>query len=237
MSSTLVHGFLYGANLPLRWFRLPLLLATVGLSGVCIAVGIQAIRGANHLEKLLSELASQDNVVIKYDMHDIRILSDILTAVAILLAVSALSFALMLSVDWIKSLRRPSTTPTSMKEKMPSIVVPVSTRSLHLQSIILAFLSIWLLALLIPTTIIVRTKSAHVSVFLDSPMESVTPSQLMPDPIYWDYPFLRCLAAAPWFSFIFAFPATIITIIAAHFAPKAQRLDRHTMMDKEQFGS
>lgn len=31
-------------DLPLRWLRLPLLLATTGLAAVCIAVGVQAIR-------------------------------------------------------------------------------------------------------------------------------------------------------------------------------------------------
>lgn len=46
--------WLHFRSLPLVWLRLPLLLATFGLSGVCIAVAVQAIHGYVTTKALLS---------------------------------------------------------------------------------------------------------------------------------------------------------------------------------------
>ncbi|KAI0340451.1 hypothetical protein BDW22DRAFT_1360427 [Trametopsis cervina] len=189
------------ASLPLKWIRLPLYMATVGLSAVMIAVGANSVKGIHHLEETLSQLSAQEGVALDFDMTDIESLSILLIVIGILMAFTGLFAALILINDWIRTFRvRPQT-------KYP--FTPRSTRTLLAQTYILAFMSVWAMSVLIPTTVFARTRNAMVHVQGD-PNAPVAHT----DARYWDYGFLRCLAAAPWFTFIFSVPATIATACA-----------------------
>jgi len=194
-----------GHILPLRWLRLPLLISTFALSCVCIAVGAQALVRSSQLEIALNSEAQSTGAMIIFDMNDIKNTTIVLTIVASSLALTSLIFSLSLSYDWIRHLLRSK--PTRSQEKMdPSRQsgttqhVPFSTNTLGLQASLLSFLSVWMFAVLIPSTILSRTGSAHLKVTgFNGPnlsLDIVTR--------YWDYGFLRCLAAAPWFSLIFS---------------------------------
>jgi len=220
-----------GHVLPLRWLRLPLLMATLGLSCVCIAVGAQALDLGSKLEMALNSEALRTGTTIVFDMNDIKGTSIVLTIVASLLALSSLFFSFSLSYDWICHLLRPKSSSTSTRSQLEEKIghssesdqldttiqnAPFSTRTLGLQTLVLSFLSVWIFAVLIPSTLFSRTRSAHLTI--TGPVASVA-SQLSLgiDTMYWDYGFLRCLAAAPWFSLIFSLPASIVTWVAWKF--------------------
>jgi len=203
-----------GHLLPLRWLRLPLLILTLGLSCVCIAVGGQALDMSSKLEMILNTEASRVGSTIMFDMNDIKGTTIVLTMVASLLALFSLIFSISLSYDWIRHLLRRNSTRSQEKmdssEQLDIQHVPFSTRTLGLQALVLSFLSVWIFAVLIPSTLFSRTRSAHLTV------TGLLASQLTLEitTLYWDYGFLRCLASAPWFSLIFSLPASIVTWIA-----------------------
>jgi len=110
-----------------------------------------------------------------------------------------------LCFDWITAL---FTTPGSRSRTY------LSTKTLFSQGLVLSFLCLWLFTVLIPTTVFVRTRHAKVS---DS--TNMLPENLATvDTVYWNIGFLRCLAAAPWFSFIAAFPTAIVALCASRLA-------------------
>jgi len=196
-----------------RWLRLPLLGATLGLSCVCVAVGAQALDHSSRLAPRLPDQAQSTGSTIMFDMNDVKATSAVLTTVASLLALSSLLFSVTLVIDWITHLFRPQPkkyVKECSEEALASAVrLPLSTRTLGFQTAALSFLTLWLLVVLIPSTLFVRTRSAHLTIQNNT-------SMTLPfvDTRYWDYGFLRCLGAAPWFSFIFSLPASVITWVA-----------------------
>jgi hypothetical protein len=64
--------------------------------------------------------------------------------------------------------------------------LPLSTRTLGFQTAVLSFLTVWLFAVLIPSTIFVRTRSAHLTIQNNTTM--VVP---FVDARYWDYGFCK----------------------------------------------
>jgi len=220
MFPTTFQSHLSAHNLPLRWLRVPLLLATLGLSAVCIAVGAQAIRGTMRLESNIKSHASQDGVELDFDMQDVRSVTIVLTTVAVLLATASLACITLLVSDWTIALFRYS--PNDPKTRTGSHQdQPISTSSLRIQSAVLSFLTVWLFATLIPTTRFVRTRSAMITSNAPIPSSLAT----FADPLYWNYGFLRCLAAAPWFSFMAAFPTVLVTICAYVVAKRLRKQD------------
>jgi len=141
---------------------------------------------------------------------DIRAATDVLLAVVLLVAiVSGLSLVTLLW-DWASLLFSPTST---------SPITPrTSSKTLKLQSILFSILAVALVSVLIPTTIFVRVR--HAKVF-DGNGVMVLPENLEVDTTYWAYGFIRCLAAAPWFTFIAFFPTTTVTI----FASKLRQVD------------
>ena len=77
----------------------------------------------------------------------------------------------------------------SSKDGGQVIKWPFSTRTLRIQSYVYTFLCIWLVSVLIPTTFIVRNKSAKITVISNDNKASAMASVLMVDPLYWDYGF------------------------------------------------
>jgi len=224
---SLTSAFQTSHLLPLRWMRLPLLIATVGLSCVCIAVGAQALDKSTKLENNFMALAQTTSSSAMFDMNDIKTTSIVLTLVASLIALTSVFFAVALGFDWIMHLLRPTPIAyTTGKERsssadeaapvQPPIRLPFSTRTLVFQTLLLSFLSIAILAVLIPSTILARTGSGHLAIQGES-------TDFLFDARYWDYGFLRCLAAAPWFTLVFSAPASAVTWIAWKYSPKFLR--------------
>ncbi|KAF8476483.1 hypothetical protein JB92DRAFT_1879835 [Gautieria morchelliformis] len=213
--------------LPLRWLRVPLLLATVGLSCVCIAVGAQALDRSTQLENSIRQTAMNTGAVITFDMNDIKSTTIVLTLVACLLAIVSFVSSTALIYDWLARLLAPQRDSASgakarsldsddeKAHMAPPAPLPFSTRTLRIQTIALVFLSVWLLAVLIPSTLFSRTRSAHLNI----QQRSSSHSPVFVDPVYWDYGFLRCLAAAPWFSLVFSAPASAVTWVAWKYSP------------------
>jgi len=198
---------------PLRWLRLPLLGATLGLSCVCVAVGAQALDKSSKLEKSLTAQAQTTGSIIMFDLNDVKATSAVLTTVASLLALSSLLSSVALMIDWITHLFRPqpkNNVKECSEEALPSAMrLPLSTRTLGFQTVALSFLTLWLVVVLIPSTIFVRTRSAHLTI-----QNNTLITLPFVDTRYWDYGFLRCLGVAPWFSCIFSLPASVITWVA-----------------------
>lgn len=88
---------------------------------------------------------------------DVRSVVYVLTVIAILLGFFAIICALLLSFDWAVAILQFYTRIQKSDSKLPR-----STRYLLFQSIVLSFLTMSLLCVLIPTTIIVRRHSANV---------------------------------------------------------------------------
>ncbi|KAF9054897.1 hypothetical protein BJ165DRAFT_743042 [Panaeolus papilionaceus] len=166
----------------------------------------------------------QLNAVISFDMNDIRATSVVLTVFASLLTLASAAFTLILIFDIFHLLLRSTSPKTSPNEKQfaeseaptsPVTPLPLSTRTLYAQTLLLGILSVAMISVLIPSTIFSRTGSGHLVV----QQETVTiPVSFAIDVVYWDYGFFRCLAAAPWFSMAVSLPATAITWVAWRFS-------------------
>jgi len=120
---------------------------------------------------------------------DIKATTAVLTTAASLLALSSLGFSVALVIDWIRYLCSPRP-KLSAKEGDDEEVfdspsrIPFSTRTLGFQTVTLSFFTVWLLAVLIPSTVFVRTRSAHLTIQTTTLM--TLPSV---DTKYWDYGF------------------------------------------------
>ena len=123
---------------------------------------------------------------------DIKGTTIVLTIVASLLALSSLLFFFSLSYDWIRHILGPKSTRT--QEKMDSSDqlayqhAPFSTRSLGFQTLVLSFLSVWMFAVLIPSTLFSRTGSAHLTIIGSDAFQL----SLEIDTEYWAYGFCEC---------------------------------------------
>lgn len=118
----------------------------------------------------------------------------VLTLVGFLLAIVSSVFSISLACDFIAHSRaRPDITAKERdvdgdEEKVHIVQrLAFSTRTLRFQTITLSFLSVWLLTVLIPSTLFSRTGSAHLTIQNNSPA-----SMVFVDPVYWDYGFCEC---------------------------------------------
>lgn len=82
----------------------------------------------------------------------------------------------------------------SSSEQLTSTIQrpPFSTRTLGFQTLVLSFLSVWIFAVLVPSTLFSRTRSAHVTVeelgFAASQMSPI----VVIDTQYWGFGFCEC---------------------------------------------
>jgi hypothetical protein len=170
----------------------------------------ESFHRSNKLEMILNSEALRTGTMIMFDMNgwfslinvilhflnllpaDIKSTTIVLTIVASLLALSSLIFSISLSYDWICHLLRPESTMSQEKmdsfgDKLTIQYPPFSTRTLGLQTIVFSFLSVWIFAVLIPSTLFSRTRSAHITITrleFDAFIEISTK--------YWDYGFCEC---------------------------------------------
>lgn len=124
---------------------------------------------------------------------DIKAIMAVLTTTASLLAFTSLVFSITLAFDWILHVFRPQVKPGAITKEWSSeescaAMLPLSTRTLGLQTITLSFLTLCLFAILIPSTFIVRTHSAHLTT------QNNMPTSI--DVRYWDYGFRKHAAGS-----------------------------------------
>lgn len=175
------------------------------------------------MEKSIREMAQSTGTTIMFDMNgtiplkpvqicmrrglhalsDIKSSSIVLTLVAFLMVITSSVFSVSLTSDFVSHLRRPqdhnNTKVRSLdgddEKTQVTRRLPFSTRTLPYQTICLSFLSVWLLGVLIPSTLFSRTGSAHLTI-----MGSSLNSSVSVDPVYWDYGFCTCLRCPVSFS-------------------------------------
>ncbi|TFK32358.1 hypothetical protein BDQ12DRAFT_692554 [Crucibulum laeve] len=92
-------------------------------------------------------------------------------------------------------------------------------RRLRLQSLLLAFLSTWLFATLVPFTHFVRTRRAKISAFLgglaipDQTVQSVE-AQMGTTSVYRHINYLKLVAILMWFTLLFSIIASVVLFMA-----------------------
>jgi hypothetical protein len=121
---------------------------------------------------------------------DIRSACIVLTIFASFLALVSLVFSIALAYDWIRYLMRPKGHRGIVEKEHPDDAArpPFSTRTLNWQTILLSFLSLWMLAILIPSTVLSRVGVGRIEV-----NNGQLPGTFFIDTRYWDYGFCRSL--------------------------------------------
>jgi len=124
---------------------------------------------------------------------DIKATTAILTLVACLLVVSSFTFSLTLLIDWVKFLTRPRPKANDQEWSGEEVLesarrLPLSTRTLGIQTAVMSCLAVWLIAVLVPSTLFARTRSAHLNVRGNTSTD--LPFGI--DTRYWDYGFRKC---------------------------------------------
>ncbi|KAF8643449.1 hypothetical protein AX16_009005 [Volvariella volvacea WC 439] len=95
-----------------------------------------------------------------------------------------------------------------------------SARALLIQAMALGFCSLWLFATQIPLTVFFATRQAGVTAAIgrvELPQEIIAALEaaLGATSVYREIGYLRLLAILPWFTFLFAFVASAVLIVAA----------------------
>lgn len=200
-----------GRNLPLKVPRLALLLWTCAWGIIGGSVGLNSVIKRNQLvsriKKTVSGLLS--NVKMNIDTHDLEDSGIVLAVGCAVLA--AISFLWILLLLWdIFRFRKNSN----------STRVPISTRSLPLQWISLAFMSIWLFACLIPVTYYAAHGSATTTAFLNGQQLPASFVQTASASLgikanYWSMKFVRIQIIPPWFTWASCVITTVVLFLAS----------------------
>ncbi|KAJ7916809.1 hypothetical protein B0H13DRAFT_1997115 [Mycena leptocephala] len=103
----------------------------------------------------------------------------------------------------------------------------ISTRTLPLQYLSLAFLAVWLFATQIPLSLFVSTRSVQVSAFINGIKISdgfvkTVERALGTKTRYKDYDYLNLLAILPWFAFLFTLAAAVVSFLASSHARRGK---------------
>ncbi|KDQ53966.1 hypothetical protein JAAARDRAFT_49575 [Jaapia argillacea MUCL 33604] len=191
------------AATPLRLPRLVVLLLACVFGVVSFALGIDAIVQSNQ-QKALVRRSVPKGTVVHIDTEDILSAGGVMTAACGLLGLFSFFFAFTLLAPRLLS---------------SNVNPPISTRTLPLQSRILAFLTIFILATEIPVSIFVAKREAKVTAFIgkiqlpDSIIQSVEKS-LGVTRVYHELKYLRNIAILPWVAFLLALIATVLSYLA-----------------------
>ncbi|KAH7345081.1 hypothetical protein B0J17DRAFT_624320 [Rhizoctonia solani] len=184
-------------SLPLRTPRLFLLGLTWALGVVGAAAGLNAIVKRNHQVATIKEAVAALRITVFVNTDDILRSGIVLAVGCLLLALVTSIFIGLLVLDSIK----------------PPASNPISTRTLGLQSGLLAFLTIWLFASTGGAAVAAYTGGIKVP---DS-LVHATEARLGFSRVYWDqlYDVVRILTIAPWITFFFALITTIVSFVAS----------------------
>ncbi|KAI0366031.1 hypothetical protein BV20DRAFT_698427 [Pilatotrama ljubarskyi] len=199
------------ANVPYRIARLASLFLTFAFGVIGFAMGINALVKSNNQKDLVKREAPL-GAQVDVNTDDIFDVGCVVTAVCAALAVVSLaSLALLLFAR--------STTASN---------VPLSTRTLPIQALLLSFLTIWLFASLVPMTDFVANREAKVTatlggVQLQPSVIKAVEQSLGVTSVYHEIDYLRLAVILPWIAFLFAAISSALSLAAArrarHVAP------------------
>jgi len=184
---------------------LVLLGLTWALAVVGAAAGLNAIVKRNDQVATIKNAVSVLKIAVNVDTNNLLRSGIVLAVGCLLLAITTSIFILLLLLDTRKS---------------TSSTVPISTRTLPIQSALLAFLTLWLFATLVAVTKIAAHGSANVHAYsggveLPDSLVKATEARLGFSRVYWDQLYVRILTIAPWFTFLSALITTIVTFLAS----------------------
>ncbi|KAJ8454556.1 hypothetical protein ONZ45_g19258 [Pleurotus djamor] len=213
------------SSVPLRIPRIAALSLTFALSVIASSAGLNSLIKSRQSQ---SSLASKvpPPTVIEIDISDVRRTGIIATVVCLLSAL--LSFAFIVIIALPLNYRSTST--------------PLSTRTLRLQWLLLAFLAVFLFAVQVPFTLFFATRSASIRAFvgnLELPQSVIqtVQSQLGVSSVYKDIDYLRLTAVFPWLAFGSLLVSIAVTIAAIYRARApasfAQDAPGSTMSEKQ----
>ncbi|CAE6457947.1 hypothetical protein ACGC1H_001733 [Rhizoctonia solani] len=207
------------SSLPLRTPRLFLLGLTWALSVVGAAAGLNAIVKRNDQVTSIKQAVAALRINVFVNTNDILRPGIVLAVGCLLLAIVTSIFIGLLVLD---SLKPPGTNP-------------ISTRTLGVQTGLLAFLTIWIFASLVAVTKFAATGSAAVAAYtggirVPDSLVHATEARLGFSRVYWDQLYVRILTVAPWVTFLFALITTIVSLVASG---KRTSTERSGWTDKE----
>ena len=118
------------------------------------------------------------------------------------MALTSLVFAIVLGFDWIQYLTKPSARRGFVEKRHPDDGPrrSFSTRSLNWQTVLLSVLTVWLMGVLIPSTILSRNGSGILMVG-----GGTLPGNMSIDTRYWDYGFCRWNLIFPYIQMLSIF--------------------------------
>ncbi|KAJ3487359.1 hypothetical protein NLI96_g3597 [Meripilus lineatus] len=193
------------STVPLKFPRLISLFLLISFGIVGMSLGINALAKSNDQKDFLKTHAPQ-GATVNIDTSDVMSVGTIVTVVCGLLAlVSVIIFVPLLLLPQGASTRA------------------LSTRTLPLQTAVLAFLTVFLFAALVPFTDFVATREAEVTAFLGTvqlPQSIIQAAQrqLGVTGVYKDIDYLRNATILPWVTLLFGITSTVLAFMALRVA-------------------
>ncbi|CAE7208315.1 unnamed protein product [Rhizoctonia solani] len=192
------------SSLPLRTPRLFLLGLTWALSVIGAAAGLNAIVKRNDQVASIKQAVAALRITVFVDTNDLLRSGIVLAVGCLLLAIVTSIFIGLLVLD---SLKPPGTNP-------------ISTRTLSVQTGLLAFLTVWIFACLVAVTKFAATGGAAVAAYtggvrVPDSLVHATETRLGFSRVYWDQLYVRILTIAPWVTFLFALITTVVSFVAS----------------------
>ncbi|KAG8755458.1 hypothetical protein FRC12_010879 [Ceratobasidium sp. 428] len=193
------------AMIPLRTPRLVALALTWALAVVGSAAGLNAIIKRNSQVAAIKKAVAPLRIMVDVDTNNLLRSGIILSVGCLLLSIFTSIFIGFILLD-----SRKSSTSTSA----------ISTRTLPMQTGILAFLSVWIFATLVAVTKFAAHGSANVHAYsggkeLPDSLVRSTEKALGFSRVYWAQLYVRILTVAPWVTLLFALIATAVTFMAS----------------------
>ncbi|KAJ1311530.1 hypothetical protein OPQ81_010014 [Rhizoctonia solani] len=199
-------------SLPLRTPRLVLLGLTWALGVIGAAAGLNAIVKRNDQVASIKHAVAALRITVFVNTNDLLRSGIVLAVGCLLLAIVTSIFIGLLVLDSLK----------------PSNSTPISTRTLGVQTGLLAFLTIWIFACLVAVTKFAATGSAAVDAYtggirVPDSLVHATEARLGFSRVYWDQLYVRILTVAPWVTFLFSLISTILSFVASQKSTDAER--------------
>lgn len=198
-----------GRNLPLKVPRLALLLWTWCWGIIGGSVGLNSVIKRNQLvARIKATLAGiSSSARVNINTHDLE-------DSGIVLAVGCTVLAVITSL-WLGLLLLDLAKKNSNNTK-----APISTRTLPLQWMSLGFMSVWLLACLIPVTYYAAQGGAKTTAFvgdmqLPESFVQLASNSLGVKPDYWSMNFVRIQIIPPWFTWASCVITTVVLFLAS----------------------
>ncbi|KAJ7176845.1 hypothetical protein C8R46DRAFT_1346783 [Mycena filopes] len=186
--------------IPLKFPRLISLFLAWAWSLISLAIGINAFVKSNRDKKrIVSEVPPP--TIISLNTNDVFRAGVVVTVVSAVIMVLCTLFIGLLVVDANKR-------------------SGISTRTLPLQYLSLAFFAVWLFATQIPVSVFVSQRSVKVSAMINglnlpNGVIKTIERALGTNIAYKDFSYLKLLAIIPWFALIFTVAAAVVSFLAS----------------------